>query len=56
MIFDMGNQIALSIPDVKTPVIVHILAINNCGNIKIGLVIPTDRFALVLPFSVLLFI
>ena len=40
----MGNQISLAIAYVKPPVIVDVLAVNNSGNLKVGLMIPTDIF------------
>ena len=40
----MGNQIALAVANVKPPVIVEVLTVKNSGNLKIGLVIPTDIF------------
>ena len=55
-ILDMGNQIALAIPNVKTPVIMKFLAADNRRNRKVRLFVPTDFFALVLPFPMLLFI
>ena len=55
-ILDMGNQIALAIPNVKTPVIMKFLAADNRRNCKVGLFVPTDFFALVFPFPMLLFV
>ena len=51
----MGNQIALTVDNVKPSVIVDVLSVNNSGNLKIGLVIPTDIF-IALTLTVLFFI
>lgn len=40
----MGNQIALAVANVKPSVIVEVLAADNSGNLKIGLMIPTNFF------------
>ena len=55
-VFDMGYQIAPTIPNVKPSIIVKFLAVYDSLDCKIGLMIPTNLFALVLPFTVLLFI
>lgn len=52
----MGYQIAPTIPNVKPSIIVKFLAVYDSLDCKIGLMIPTNLFALVLPFTVLLFI
>ena len=51
----MGNQIALAVANVKPSVIVEIFAVNNSGNFKVGLVIPTDIF-ISATLTVLLFV
>ena len=38
----MGNQIALAVANVKPSVIMEIFAADNSGNLKVGLMIPTD--------------
>ena len=43
-ILDMGNQIALAVANVKPSVIMEIFAADNSGNLKVGLMIPTDIF------------
>ena len=55
VIFDMGNQIPLAVANVKASVIVDVLSVNNSGNLKVGLVIPTDIF-IALTLTVLFFI
>ena len=55
-ISDMGNQIAFAVANVKATVVVKFLAINNCLDRKVCLVIPTDRLAFILPFPVLFFV
>ena len=52
----MGNQVTLAIPDVKPSLVVEVLAAHNGRDFKIGLMIPTDLPAFVLPFPMLLFV
>ena len=55
-VFDMGNQIALAISNVKASLIVKILAADSSSNLKIGLVIPSDMIFFLLPFPMLLLV
>ena len=52
----MGNQVALAVPDVKPSLVVEVLAAHNGRDFKIGLMIPTNLLAFVLPFPMLLFV
>ena len=52
----MGNQVTLAVPDVKSSLVVEVLAAHNGRDFKIGLMIPTDLPAFVLPFPMLLFV
>ena len=52
----MGNQVALAVPDVKPSLVVEVLSAHNGRDFKIGLMIPTDLPAFVLPFPMLLFV
>lgn len=51
----MGNQIALAVANVKPSVIMEIFAADNSGNLKVGLMIPTD-IVIFATFTVLFFI
>ena len=55
-VFDMGNQIALAISNVKASLIVKILAADSGRNLKIGLVIPSNMIFFRLSFPVLLLV
>lgn len=52
----MGNQIPLAIPDVKPPLVIKFFSANNSVYRKIGLFIPANSLAPILPFIVLFFI
>ena len=53
---DVGNQVALAVPDVKASLVIKFLAADNSGNFKIGLFVPSYALALIQPFTVLLFV
>ena len=54
IILDVGDKVALAVANIKTPLIVKVLAADGSGNLKIRFVIPTDFLAFTL--SVLLFV
>ena len=54
-VFDMGDKVALAVANIKPSFIMEIFASDSSGNLKIGLMIPTD-IILAFTLSMLLFV
>ena len=54
-VFDMGDKVALAVANIKPSFIMEIFAADSSGNLKIGLMIPTD-IILAFTLSMLLFV
>ena len=55
-VLDMGNQIALAVPDVKPPLVIKFFPADNCMDFKVSLFIPADTLTLIQSFIMLFFI
>ena len=53
---DVGNQVALAVPDVEASLVVKFLAADDRMDGKVGLFIPSHALAFIQPFTVLLFV